>query len=283
MRKLSLAVLLATMFIVFGCRDYYMKTERITIAECYGKKLYAEDLEGVVPAGMSKIDSLDRVNAFVDSWIRRQLLIHQAENNLPANEQNFTKQLEDYRNSLIIYAYESQLIGKYLDTIVSDEEIAAYYEDHKQNFQLRYTMVKVAYVAVDSDNKHLKDFKKLMSNRDTLMLPQLNALAEHTAATSYFDVDTWVRLDELLERVPLEIYNTESFLKKNRFVSFEKDNLTYMIRFEDYLLEESVSPLEIEQANIKNILLLKRQKELLSKMNEDLYKKAEEENVFEIY
>lgn len=283
MRKLSLAVLLATMFIVFGCRDYYMKTERITIAECYGKKLYAEDLEGVVPDGMSKIDSLDRVNAFVDSWIRRQLLIHQAENNLPANEQNFTKQLEDYRNSLIIYAYESQLIGKYLDTIVSDEEIAAYYEDHKQNFQLRYTMVKVAYVAVDSDNKHLKDFKKLMSNRDTLMLPQLNALAEHTAATSYFDVDTWVRLDELLERVPLEIYNTESFLKKNRFVSFEKDNLTYMIRFEDYLMEESVSPLEIEQANIKNILLLKRQKELLSKMNEDLYKKAEEENVFEIY
>lgn len=283
MRKLSLAVLLATMFIVFGCRDYYMKTERITIAECYGKKLYAEDLEGVVPAGMSKIDSLDRVNAFVDSWIRRQLLIHQAENNLPANERNFTKQLEDYRNSLIIYAYESQLIGKYLDTIVSDEEIAAYYEDHKQNFQLRYTMVKVAYVAVDSDNKHLKDFKKLMSNRDTLMLPQLNALAEHTAATSYFDVDTWVRLDELLERVPLEIYNTESFLKKNRFVSFEKDNLTYMIRFEDYLMEESVSPLEIEQANIKNILLLKRQKELLSKMNEDLYKKAEEENVFEIY
>ena len=283
MRKLSLAVLLATMFIVFGCRDYYMKTERITIAECYGKKLYAEDLEGVVPAGMSKIDSLDRVNAFIDSWIRRQLLIHQAENNLPANERNFTKQLEDYRNSLIIYAYESQLIGKYLDTIVSDEEIAAYYENHKQNFQLRYTMVKVAYVAVDSDNKHLKDFKKLMSNRDTLMLPQLNALAEHTAATSYFDVDTWVRLDELLERVPLEIYNTESFLKKNRFVSFEKDNLTYMIRFEDYLLEESVSPLEIEQANIKNILLLKRQKELLSKMNEDLYKKAEEENVFEIY
>lgn len=283
MRKLSLAVLLATMFIVFGCRDYYMKTERITIAECYGKKLYAEDLEGVVPAGMSKIDSLDRVNAFVDSWIRRQLLIHQAENNLPANERNFTKQLEDYRNSLIIYAYESQLIGKYLDTIVSDEEIAAYYENHKQNFQLRYTMVKVAYVAVDSDNKHLKDFKKLMSNRDTLMLPQLNALAEHTAATSYFDVDTWMRLDELLERVPLEIYNTESFLKKNRFVSFEKDNLIYMIRFEDYLLEESVSPLEIEQANIKNILLLKRQKELLSKMNEDLYKKAEEENVFEIY
>lgn len=283
MRKLSLAIFIVTMLIVVGCRDYYMKTERITIAECYGKKLYAEDLAGVVPAGVSKIDSLDRVNAFIDSWIRRQLLIHQAENNLSPSQRNFTKQLEDYRNSLIIYAYESQLIGQYLDTVVSDEEIAAYYEEHKQNFQLRSTMVKVAYVAVDSDNKHLKDFKKLMSNRDTLMLPQLDALAEHTAATSFFDVDSWMKLDDLLERVPLEIYNAESFFKKNRFVSFEKDDLTYMLRFEDYLLEKSVSPLEIERDNIKNIILLKRQKELLSKMNEDLYKKAEQDNVFEIY
>lgn len=283
MRKLNLAILVVTMLIVVGCRDYYMKTERITIAECYGKKLYAEDLAGVVPAGVSKIDSLDRVNAFIDSWIRRQLLIHQAENNLSPSQRNFTKQLEDYRNSLIIYAYESQLIGQYLDTVVSDEEIAAYYEEHKQNFQLRSTMVKVAYVAVDSDNKHLKDFKKLMSNRDTLMLPQLDALAEHTAATSFFDVDSWMKLDDLLERVPLEIYNAESFFKKNRFVSFEKDDLTYMLRFEDYLLEKSVSPLEIERDNIKNIILLKRQKELLSKMNEDLYKKAEQDNVFEIY
>lgn len=283
MRKLSLVLLVALLLILTGCHDYYMKSDRIPVAECYGQKLYAEDLSGVVPAGVSKIDSLDRVNAFIDSWIRRQLLIHQAENNLTPDQRDFAKQLEDYRNSLIIYAYESQLIGQYLDTIVSDEEIATYYEEHKQNFQLRSTMVKVAYVILDSDCKHLKDFRKLMSNRDTLMLPQLDALASRFAVSSFFDVDNWVRLEDLLERVPLEIFNTESFLKKNRFVSFDKDDLTYMLRFEDYVLEKGVSPLEIEQNNIKNIILLKRQKELLSKMNDDLYKKAEEQNVFEIY
>ena len=283
MRTSSLVFLVILLFAVVGCHDYYIKTDRIPVAECYGNKLYAEDLVGVVPAGVGKIDSLDRVNAFIDSWIRRQLLIHQAENNLPPDQRDFSKQLEDYRNSLIIYAYESQMIGQYLDTVVSDEEIVAYYEEHKQKFQLRYTMVKVAYVILDSDSKHLKDFRKLMSNRDTLMLPQLDALASHFAESCFLDVDNWVRLDDLLERVPLEIYNTESFLKKNRFVTFENDNLTYMLRFEDYLLEESVSPLEIERANIRNVILLKRQKALLSKMNDDLYKKAEEENVFEIY
>ena len=283
MRTSSLVFLVVSLFAMVGCQDYYMKSDRIPVAECYGHKLYAEDLVGVVPAGVGKIDSLDRVNAFIDSWVRRQLLIHQAENNLPPDQCDFSKQLEDYRNSLIIYAYESQLIGQYLDTVVSEEEMAAYYEEHKQNFQLRYTMVKVAYVILDSDSKHLKDFRKLMSNRDTLMLPQLDALASHFAVSSFLDVDNWVRLDDLLEHIPLEIYNAESFLKKNRFVTFENDNLTYMLRFEDYLLEKSVSPLEIEQENIRNVILLKRQKELLSKMNDDLYKKAEEQNVFEIY
>ena len=66
-------------------------------------------------------------------------------------------------------------------------------------------------------------------------------------------------------------------------MSFEEDDLTYMVRFEDYLLEKSVSPLEIEREGIKDILLLKRKKELLSQMSGDLYEKAKKEKMFEIY
>lgn len=278
-----LFLVLALLAFAVGCRDYLVKSDRVVVAECYGNKLYAEDLAGVVSSEANRMDSLSRVNAFIDSWIRRQLLIHQAEKNLSPDQLDFSKQLQDYRNSLIIYAYESQLIEQYLDTVVSEEELNQYYEDNKQNFQLRSTMVKTVYVVLDQECKHRKEFQQLMSNRDTLMLAKLDALASHDAVTSFLDVDTWVRFDELLTQVPLEVYNTESFLKKNKFVSFEKDNLVYMIRFEDYLLEESLSPLEIESENIKNIILLMRQKALLSQMASDLYEKAQKENVFEIY
>ena len=122
-----------------------------------------------------------------------------------------------------------------------------------------------------------------MSNRDTLMLPHLDALASQHAVSSSLDVDSWIRLDDLLMTIPLEIYNTESFLKKNLFVSFEKDDLVYLVRFEDHLMAESVSPIEIESDNIKNIILLKRKKDLLSQMNIDLYERAVKEKVFEIY
>ena len=266
-----------------GCRDYLMKSDRIVVAECYGHKLYAEDLEGVVPADVGRMDSLSRVNAFIDSWIRTQLLIHQAEINLPPEQLDFSKQLQDYRNSLTIYAYESQLIEQYMDTIVNEQEIETYYEEHKENFQLRATMVKVAYVILDESCKFMKDFKQLMSRRDTLMMNQLDELVEQYAVSSFLDVDEWVRLDDLLSKVPLEIFNAESFLKRNRFVSFEKDNFVYLVRFEDYLMEKSVSPLEMESDNIKSIILLKRKKELLQQMNADLYERAKNEKVFEIY
>ena len=271
------------LFSAAGCRDYLMKSDRVVVAECYGQKLYVEDLEGVVPADASRMDSIARVNAFVDSWIRTQLLIHQAEINLPPEQLDFSRQLQDYRNSLTIYAYESQMIEQYLDTVVSEEEIADYYEGHKENFQLRATMVKAAYVVLDESCKCVKDFTQVMSRRDTLIMAELDELAEQYAVSSFLDVDTWIRLDDLLKTVPMEIYNTESFLKRNRFVSFEKDDLLYLVRFEDYLMEKSVSPLEIEGENIKGIILLKRKKELLQRMNAELYERAEKEKVFEIY
>lgn len=281
MRRFS--CFLIALLLLSGCKNLRRQSERVVVAECYGVKLYADELRDVIPPEMDRMDSLKRVNAYVDSWIHQQILLHQAEINLSAEDLDFSKQLQDYRNSLVIYAYETQMTEQYLDTLVNDKEIEAYYEEHKENFQLRSTMVRVAYVILNENCKSFKEFKKLMSDRDTLNLAQLDKLAEHEAVVGFFDVDTWVRLEDLLATIPLEIYNSESFLKRNRFVSFEKDNLTYMVRFEDYLLEKSVSPIEIEREGIKNVLLLKRKKELLSRMNSELYEKAKKEKVFEIY
>lgn len=282
MRK-TVVFWVALFVVLTGCGNLVRQSDRIVVAECYGVKLYADELEGLVPAGAGKMDSLNKTNAFIDTWIRRQLLIHQAEINVSSQHLDFSKQLQDYRNSLIIYAYETQMIEQYLDTLVSQEEIAAYYEAHKDNFQIRSPMVKVAYVVLPEGCKQEKEFRQVLSDRDTLDMPRLDALVTQHAVNSYLEVDTWVRLEDLLLSVPLEIYNYESFFRKNRFVSFEKDNFVYMIRFEDYLLEQSVSPIEIESERIRNIILLMRQKELLEEMHADLYEQAKKEKVFEIY
>lgn len=283
MKRLGVVIGLLLVFSLQGCDFFKKHPKEAAVAECYGKYLFVSDLQGIVPENTSIMDSIYRVNAFIDSWIQRQVLLHQAESNLSKEELDLEKELEEYRNSLIIYKYETQLIGQKLDTVVSEDEIEAYYEANKGNFQLHTTMVKAAYVILDEGCKEKDMFQKLMSDRDTLMIQNLDVMASYYAVKSYLDVDNWIRLDELTKIVPIEIYNVESFLKKNRFVCFDWDNYICMVRFEDYLLEESLSPLDLVRDDICEVILTRRKMELLDRMKASVYQTALKNRDFEVY
>ncbi len=283
MKKAGVLIGIAFLMLFAGC-DYFQKSSKeVVVAECYGKYLYESDLKGIVPEGATIMDSIQRVSTFIDSWVRRQVLIHQAENNLDMEKLDLKKQMDEYRSSLVIYAYESQLINQKLDTVVSDDEIVEYYEQNKEDFQLRNTMVRVAYVILPEDSKQNATFQKLLNDRDTLLLQNIDVLASYYAAKSYLDVDHWMRLDELTKIIPIEIFNAESFLKKNKFVCFDMNEYTYIVRFVDYQLEESISPLDMVSDNIKSVILAQRKKALIDKMQAALYEKAKRDRAFEVY
>lgn len=128
--KTSIATGLMLVLALFSCQNSKNGKDDKPVAAIYDKVLYQSDLQGIMYDGISTNDSLVRTKVFIDNWIRRQLLIHQAENNLDKSELDCVKEMEDYRNSLIIYKYESMLIAQNLDTVVSDEEIEKYLKDN---------------------------------------------------------------------------------------------------------------------------------------------------------
>ena len=75
------------------------------IVSVYGKNLYKTDLENISFEGITYNDSVMRARAFIDKWIKNQLLLRQAENNLRPEQLDFSKRLEEYRNSLVINKY----------------------------------------------------------------------------------------------------------------------------------------------------------------------------------
>lgn len=283
MRQLRLFAGLTFLLFLAGCDFFQQKAKEVVVAECYGKYLYESDLKGIVPEHASIMDSLQRINSFIDSWIERQVLLHQAETNLSKEQLDLKKQMEEYRNSLVMYAYETQLINQKLDTVVSEDEISAYYEENKEDFQLRNTMVRAVYVVLKEDCDEKKAFHELMSDPDTLLLQNLDALSANCAEKSYLDVDSWMRLDDLTRIIPMEILNPEIFLKRNRFVSLESDEYTYMVRFEEYLLEKSISPLVLVRDNIRSVILTQRKQQLIERMKTATYAKARREHAFAKY
>ena len=86
---------------------------------------------------LTQEDSQKVASSYIDNWIKEELLIQKAIQNLSEDQLNFEQQLEDYKNSLIIYAYENALVRQKLDTIVDDKQVQQYYYSNTANFILK--------------------------------------------------------------------------------------------------------------------------------------------------
>lgn len=252
------------------------------VATVYGKNLYQSDLQSVLYDGISTTDSLVRTKAFIDNWIRRQLLIHQAENDIDKSELDFAKQIEDYRNSLIIYKYESKLIEKNLDTVVSDVELSNYFKANSANFKLGNNIARIAAVEIDGKSNKKWQIMKLMNTKETLLVDSIRSMAEKYCISYELNVDEWRVFDEIVEKYNLNI-NQVNYLQRNQFLRFDRDENTYYIRICEYRKIGDNSPFEMEKEAIRYIILNMRKKALIDKMNNSLYNKAVKDRVFEIF
>jgi hypothetical protein len=266
-----------------SCKNAGFNNSETVLARVYDSYLYASNLEGLVPEDVSTADSLAICRNYIDNWIKNQLILSHAEKNLTNAQKDFTRQLEDYRNSLIIYEYETELIRQSLDTIISDEEIEKYYQANQQNYRLNDNIVQVVFASVDIDSPKRDRIKSLVQSelqedRDSLEFYCLRY------AEDYDIVDEgWVVFNEFLARVPVTINNPESYLSKNKFVELKSKNEYYYIHFLDFMLAESISPLALERDNIKSIILNMRKKKLIRAMKQEIQQQALENNDFEFF
>lgn len=253
------------------------------VARVFENHLYEEDIAEMLPEGVKDNDSALLVSNYINNWIRQKLLLHKAELNLDDEQKNVEKQLEDYRNSLVIYLYEKEFVRQRLDTVVSDEEIEKYYEENKGNFELKDNIVKVLYVKMDNKTKKTDKLKRWLKSSDLDDRKKLEEYCVQNAEKYFFDDDNWILFDELIKEIPIKTYNKELFLKNNRFVEVQDSLYIYMVNIKDFQVKETTSPLSFEKENIKNIIINTRKLELVKKMEEEIYHEAIDKNYFEIY
>ncbi len=258
-------------------------SNRIAIARADKAYLYADKVKDIVPQGTSTKDSLELIKQYVDNWIRESLVIQKAENNLSEEQKNVEKQLEAYRNSLITYTYEKELVKQKLDTIVSDIEIESHYNNNKADFELKYNIIKVIYVKVSKKAPGIDKLKKWYKSDNLKDREQMASYCHQFAENFYLDDNSWLLFDDLLKEIPIQTYNKELFLQNNTYVEVSDSLSNYFVNIKGFKIRNSLSPLGFEKENIKNIILNKRKLELITKMKLDVYNDAANNNKIEIY
>jgi hypothetical protein len=278
-KKLALVLLI----IITGCSAFFKKKTEHAVARVYNEYLYESDLKSVIPKGTPSKDSIGLAKSYIDNWVHQKLVIHQAEQNLTSAQMDFTQQLDNYKNSLIIYTYENELVKQKMDTLVTDEDVENYYDVNQQNFLLKDNIVQLQYVKLPLKSAYIKQFRKLLGSDIPSDKTRLFRQCEQYASDYFLDDQNWLPFNDLLKQIPIKTYNQEEFLKNRRDLEYQDSAFIYLVRFKDFKIKESVSPLSFEKEHIRNIILNKRKIDLTKKMHEDIFEQAQKKNDFEIY
>lgn len=276
-QKSIFRVLLCLPLLLPSCKMEQQKEEDKgeVVAQVYNYKLYKSDLADMVPGGKSKEDSARIIDNYINSWVHEMVLYHKAEQNLSAQQKNVDKQLEDFRRSLVVYAYEKELVRQKLDTVVGEEEIGQYYDLHQQDFELKDNILNVVYVKVDKKAPQLAKLRTLYKSDKPADKQDLEKYCKQFAQNYYLEENTWLLFDDLLKEIPIQTYNKELFLQNNRFVEVADSSSYYFVNIKGFKIRNSISPLAFERENIRNIILNKRKQELTEKMKKDLLAEAQ--------
>lgn len=238
-----------------SCKGKKSETKAEILAEYQGHYLYKSDIPENI---LNKDDSGAAVKAVIDKWLQNAVLVAEAEKTLSEEQKDKEKLIEDYRNSLLIYEYQQQLIREKLDTGVTEAEIEAFYNNSKAAFQLKKNIVKIRYIKINRQKPELARLKKLMQTPGKENDAALKVFAEEKAENFYLD-SNWLYLDDIIKEIPLnENYNQQRFLANNRFISIEEGDMLYLVYILDFRIKDAVSPLEFEKDRIKDILLYQR-------------------------
>ena len=280
--RYALLWMLPAFIFTMGCQSN-QKTEKKPIAKIHDQYLYLSDLKSVVPDNKTKEDSTMIAKNYIQDWIKRQLLLNKAEENLDPQSKDIRKQIENYRASLLIYRYQQQLIDQKLDTMVSQQEIATYYNENSSNFILDKNLARVLYIKLAENSPNMEQVRQWYKSDDEQDRTRLKDYCYQYAEKFDNFNNKWIDFNGLIQNIPYEIDRPERFFRNRRFLEVRDNSFYHFIRINDYKLKGSTAPLDYVEDRIKSIIINKRKHQLLEKLENDIYNEALNHNEFVIY
>ncbi len=251
------------------------------IAQVYNKSLYLSDLEGLFPPAASAEDSSLIINGYIERWVRDAVLLYEAEQNIP-QDLNIDKLVKDYKASLIKYNYEKILVESTLDSVISQTELIAFYEENKEKYLLEQTILRCKFVKTALPAPDARQLRKLWESKDKT---DQQALVDYcsTFAVAYALSDSiWYTLDQLATEIPLSQLE-EIQRSYSRGGRFSDDNYQYYVQVLDWKEPSDIAPLQFIEEEAKKVILRKRITDLLEDKKEEMYETALKNKVIQLY
>lgn len=254
------------------------------VASVGNQLLKRSDIIFLVTSNSSKEDSTNLTNRYVQSWIRKQLMILEAGKNMTFDEAELNRKLLDYKYALMVYEFEKSYVTSNSAPEISSSEIEEYYEKNKENFSLKEIIVRTNFFKLEKSNAQNRALERLLTlNRDNVE-SSIRQIALDHASNYYMEDSTWVRFEDVIINTPLAYNNNKvELLRNNKLIKVNDEVYSYYFKILDYKLQDQIPPLDFVREEISKILTNKKRVALVEQLQKDIYNRALENNEFKIY
>ena len=171
-----------------------------------------------------------------------------------------------------------------IDTVFTDEEIAAYYNAHKGDYRLDRPIVKGRIVRLGLRYRQAAKLKALMGSKSEAQQQDFRDLCAKNDFTVYDFSEQWVDFPEFLSYLPtLRNQNYDALLATTSVQEMHDSQSQYYFQIDAVHREGEPIPLERLRPNIRRILFNQRQGEVIRRHEEELYERALDEGDVRIY
>ena len=258
--------------------------ENPVVASVGNQNLRKSEIAFITSENSAKEDSVNITNRYIQSWIRKQLMIKEAAKTITFDEAELNRKLLDYRYALMVYEFEKAHVKDNSDSLINDVEIERYYNENKENFSLKEIIVRTNFFKLEKTNPQNKTLEKMLSSSKSENSEKLKQIALDHSTNHYTEDSTWIRFEDIIINTPLASNNNKvELLRNNKLIKVDDEVYTYYFKILEYKLQDQIPPLDFVKDEISKILMNKKRVALVEQLQKDIYKRAQENNEFKIY
>ena len=245
------------------------------IVEIGSDVLYLEDLDNVLPLGLSEADSTLFAERYIRNWIEDVLLYQNAIRNIP-DTKDIDRLVENYRRSLFEHEYLRRLIEQKFSSEISEEEIEQFYNDNERLFVLDESLVKGLYLKISNKSHDLADIRRLYTMQDDESFEEIEKYSIRNAGRCEFFYDNWRSVAELNVLLPALDEPLETLLDDKRSFEFKDEEYIYLLNVSEFAPKGGIEPLDHARSRIRGLLINSTEVSYIKHFKEDLYDVAVE-------
>jgi len=276
-------ILFALLALCISCGDKERpKTD--AVARVNDSYLFPDELTGLVPAGTAKADSIAIIKNYIDRWASQRLLYDAAEINLGKERQEEYNQLiEQYRTDLYTRGYLEEIVKQSADTVINNEEVAAYYKANKENFRTTGMLVKLRYLYVAKDHPRLGLVRSRFLSGNKKDLKALNDISIQFKSFAFNDT-TWVDINQVYQKLPfITPENRGKYVSGSMSYQYPDSTGVYMVKVRSVLDKGQIAPYEFIAPTLRQLIINNRKLELIKKFEKEITDDAIKNKKYEVY